>query len=161
MRLLKLSIQVFKISHLGDVIDNQLKGSDNVAMIVKKANVKLYFFRNLKVLKVSKSVITMFYKSIVQSDLSFCIANWFGMCSASDNTKITRIIKCAKRMGCDISDIKCIYKKSLLSKMIKIRNPLNDKFVLLPSGKRMRSIPSKTNRYRDSFVLSAIRHYVK
>lgn len=151
--------------YLGNVIDNQLKGSDNVAMIVKKANVKLYFLRKLKALKVSKSILTMFYKSIVQSNLSFCIANWFEMCSASDNKKITRIIKCAKRMGCDISDIQCIYKKALLCKMLKIRknmdHPLTNKFVLLPSGKRMRSIPSKTNRYRDSFVLSAIRHYVK
>ena len=125
----------------------------------------MYFLRKLKSLRVSKSILSMFYRCVVESNLSFCISNWFNLCSASDKKKIFRIIHCAKRLGCDVTDINIIYKKALTTKCAKIikntTHPLNNKFVMLPSQHRLRSIPSSSNRFRNSFVLSAIRSYVK
>ena len=155
---------VTNYTYLGSDVDNKLKGCDNVNKIYKKANKRLYFLRKLKNVNVDKSILTMFYKCIIQSVLTFCIACWYGSTSVSNKNKLNKIIKCARRLGCtNIEGLDVLYKNAVLMKMDKIvkdvEHPLNEHFKLLPSGSRMMSIYSRTNRLRDSFILSAIRLY--
>ena len=154
---------VSEYKYLGNIIDNHLSGTSNVNTVIKKTNKKLYFVRKLKSMKVNNTVLTMFYKSIVQSNLTFCLANWFNLCNVSEKKRLGRIIKHARKLGCDITDLDELYEVSLNCKMKKIiknaNHPLHCRFNLLPSRKRMRSIPSNTNRFKNSFVLSAIRNY--
>ena len=156
---------VSEYKYLGNIIDHQLTGCANVNSLIKKANKKLYFVRKLKSLKVSNTVLSMFYKSIVQSNFTFCVANWFNLCSSSDKKKLGRIVRCAKKLGCSVTGLDDLYKICVFSKLKKImknvNHPLHSRFHMLPSGRRLRSIPSNTNRLRDSFVLSAIRAYHK
>ena len=93
--------------------------------------------------------------------LTFCIVNWYTNVTEGDKKKLNKIVKSAKRIGCDVVDLEVLFKEAASVKMKKIvkddLHPLNQHFNLLPSGIRMRSIYSRTNRLRDSFVLSAIR----
>ena len=154
---------VSKYKYLGNIIDDQLNGNENVNVIVKKANTRMYFLRKLKSLKVNKTVLTLFYNCMVQSTLTFCMSSWFNLCNSSDKKKIARVIKSAKKLGCNTTHLDCLYSVLLKSKLEKImknnNHPLNHRFRLLPSEKRLRSIPSNTNRLRNSFVLSAIRKF--
>lgn len=155
---------VSRYTYLGSVIDDKLKGSENVSKVYKKANQRLYFLRKLKNVHVDNLILTLFYKSIIESVLSFCLSCWYGYISVSDKKKLNKIVKCAKRLGCiDITDLNVLYKNTMLCKMSKImknvNHPLNMYFKMLPSEKRMSSIYSRTCRYGNTFVLSAIRHY--
>ena len=156
---------VSNYKYLGNIIDNQLTGIDNVKMLIKKANKKLYFLRKLKTLKVSNTVLSMFYRCMIQSTITFCLPSWYNLCNASDKKKLGRIVKCAVKLGCDVQELDSLYhiqRNVKLEKIMKnVNHPLNYKFNLLPSRKRLRSIPSNTNRLRNSFVLSAIRSYCK
>ena len=149
--------------YLGNVIDNKLKRGENVSKIVKKANKRLYFLRKLKSLHVDKTILTIFYRSIVQSVLTFCIIDWYACITSADKKKLNRIVRNAKKLGCEVQDLESLYKKTACVKVKKImKDPdhmLHSCFNMLPSGSRMRSIYSRTNRFRNSFVLTAIRLY--
>ena len=93
---------VSNYKYLGNIIDNQLTGIDNVKMLIKKANKKLYFLRKLKTLKVSNTVLSMFYRCMIQSTITFCLPSWYNLCNASDKKKLGRIVKCAVKLGCDV-----------------------------------------------------------
>ena len=54
---------------------------------------------------VYKAILIMFYRRIIQSVLTFCIACWYGNISAPDK-KMNKIIICAKWLGCiDVDDL--------------------------------------------------------
>ena len=57
---------------------------DHVKMTKAKINKRMDFLRKLKRLYVGKTLITLFYKPIVQSALSFCITAWGGSCGVKD-----------------------------------------------------------------------------
>ncbi len=59
---------------------------------------------------VNKRILSLFYKSTVESIISFCIINWFGSCTNIDKRKLKRIVKCAKRLGCDAVELEGLYR---------------------------------------------------
>ena len=103
----------------------------------------------------------MFYKAVVESVITFSICCWYGLCSNSDRSKIVKIIKAAHRIGCTTISLNTLYTKAVLKKILIImsndHHPLFSYFNFLPSGIRLRSIPSRTKRLNSSFVLNAIR----
>ena len=88
---------VEEYKYLGNIIDHKLKGNLNVSQIYKKCNQRLYFLRMLKNVKVDNTILTLFYSSIIQSVLTFCISSWFGNCLDRDKRKLGKIVKCAKK----------------------------------------------------------------
>ena len=152
---------VSNYTYLGNVINDKLKVNDNVIKIQKKVNQRLYFLRKLKSFHVDNTILTLFYKSIVQSVLCYCIINWYNLLTSDDLRKLNKVVKTAKRLGCNVQELEDLYKIAMLSKVFKIRNnechPLYQYFRLLPSGKRISSIHARTSRYNKCFTLSAIR----
>jgi hypothetical protein len=149
-------------TYLGSIIDDKLKGGDHVQKLYAKANKRMFFLRKLKNVNVDRTILSMFYKCIIQSVLTFCITCWYGSIKDGDRKKLGKIIKCAKRLGCcGIEDLDSLYKSAVATKLTKITenidHPLHEHFRILPSGNRLMSIYARTNRLRDSFVLSAIR----
>ena len=80
----------------------------------------MYFVRKLKKIGVNKSILSMFYKSTVESLICFCIVCWFGNCSDKDKKKVKKVIKTAKRLGCDTILLDQLYKAAVLNKCGKI-----------------------------------------
>ena len=64
--------QVYTYKYLGVTIDEKLHWSDHINNNKSKANKQLYFVRKLGQFKVDRTLITLFYKSVIVSVLSFC-----------------------------------------------------------------------------------------
>ena len=70
--------------YLGVIIDNQLKWTENTTALKKKAAQRLYFLRKLRSFSVEKKIQELFYNSVVQSAISYCLACTFGNLSAEN-----------------------------------------------------------------------------
>ena len=62
--------------------DHKLNGYENIEKVYKKTNQRMYFMRKFKKCYIDKSIMSMFYKSVVESVLNFGLLNWYG-CSSS------------------------------------------------------------------------------
>ena len=138
-----------------------------MSRIYNKCNQRLYFLRTHQKnvnRPVDFTILRLFYKSIIQSVLSFCITFWHGNATATDINKLDKIIKCAERLGCNtVRELHMLYSQAVYAEMNKIisneRHPLNKFFCLLPSGSRMNVMYSRTNRLKKSFIPKAIKMY--
>ena len=143
------------------MVDSKLKGNDHVSKVAKKANQRFYFVRKLKKVGVGKKVLSLFYKSIVESILCYCMSSWYGNVSKNDRKKLKRVINSARRMGCDVTSLDKLYKMSVNAKAAKIMksasHPLKKFFKELRSGRRLNVVKYNTERMRSSFVPCAIR----
>ena len=157
---------VKEYKYLGFIVDDKLNGNAHVNRIYKKANQRLFFLRKLKSLAVDKTILNLFYNSVVQSVISYCIVCWFGNLFQKDKKTINRIVKCANRLGCEVVSYNDVYEKAMVQ---KVENILNDKDhslfqfykFLLSSPNRLSSIFCRTERFRKSFVPTSIRKFNK
>ncbi len=95
-------------------------------------------------------------------DSSQCISVWYGSALNQDCKALQRVVRLAERISWSalpsLQDIYLKRCKSRAAKIIKDSNhPSNRLFILLPSGKRFRSMIAKTERLRRSFFPQAIR----
>ncbi len=96
------------------------------------------------------------------SDATQCISVWYGNSSNQDCKALQRVVRIAERIsGSTLSSLQDIYLKRCKSRAAKIikdsNHPGNRLFIFLPSGKRFRSMMTKTERLRRSFLPQAIR----
>ena len=108
-----------------------------------------------------QKLLVNFYRSTIETLLSYCITVWYSSCTEADRKGFQRVIKTAQRIiGCPLPSLSDIYNSRCLS---RARNILKDSthpgfhlFDLLPSGRRYRCIKTRTNRFKDSFFPRAI-----
>ena len=67
---------VSKYKYLGTIFDDKLKW-DNTEEIVKKGQQRLYLLRKLNYFSVDQKILTLFYKSVIESVPSFSFICWF------------------------------------------------------------------------------------
>ena len=153
---------VSEYKYLGTVIDNRFKFDTNVNVVYKKAQKRVYFVRQLYKMKIDRSILNLFYMSIVQSVLTFAISCWYGSCNGESKSKITKIVNNCKRLG--VSNTKPLlelYKLAVMQRCKVIRNdcshPLHKAYQILPSKRRLRATKCRTARYSCSFIPSSIR----
>ena len=107
----------------------------------------------------------MFYKSILQSVLSFGLICVFGNMHVKDQKRLQRMIKMASKIiGLDQVSAAQLYNELILKKTDQILNdpthPLHHKFMRSNrSTGRILQQRIKTERYNKSFVPTAIRLY--
>ena len=89
--------RVNEYKYLGTVIDDKLNWNENSKVLYGKANQRLFFLRKLRKFNVDRNILTLFYRSVVQSILTFCIICNFGSLSQSNKGKFERIRKMAQR----------------------------------------------------------------
>ena len=76
--------QVSTYKYLVVTIYEKLHWSGHINKINSKANKQFYFVRKLGQFKVDRTFTTLFYKSVIESILSFCIICWGGNSSKGD-----------------------------------------------------------------------------
>ena len=59
--------------YLGTIVDGKLDGDENINNVYKRANQRMYFVRKLRKCHVDKTIMSMFYKSVIESVLTFFI----------------------------------------------------------------------------------------
>ena len=153
--------QVTDFKYLGTIIDNKLTFQTNAESIYKKARQRLYLLRQLRSFNASKHTLTMVYRSLTESVLTFNIVSWYGNLSVRDRNKLTQVVKQAgKIIGDKQLQLQDIYNRSITKKAIQIYNdsthPLRPSFELLPSGRRLRTKLAKKKGYKTSFVPTAV-----
>ena len=150
-------------SILGVYITEDLSWDTNTAALVKKANQRLYFLRRLKKARASTTTMCSFYRGTIESILTSCVTVWHGSCTASCRRSLQRIIRQAEKIiGVPLPSLQTIYDSRLTRKAVRVMydttHPAHSFFSLLPSGRRLRSLPARTVRLKNSFVHQAVRN---
>lgn len=147
---------------LGTYISNNLKWHINADHVIKKGQQRLYFLRQLKKFRVHKHLLVRFYQSIIESIITSSITVWYGNTDSHSLHRIQRIVSKASRIiNSPLPSIHSIYLQRTSKRAKKIisdhSHPANHLFQSLPSGRRLRSLATKTTRFKNSFFPSAIR----
>ena len=147
---------------LGTTISSNLKWESNARLAAKKANQRLFFLRQLKKFKVNKRILTLFYRATIESVLSFSISVWYGNATLEEKKLLDSVVRAAERIiGCELPSMSSIYHSRVSRRASKIMkdslHPAHFLFETMPSGRRLRSIRSNTNRFGNSFFPSAIK----
>ena len=103
------TVDVVKYKYLGTIVDDKLDGDKNINNVYKKANQHMYFVRKLRKCHVDKSIMSMFYKSVVESALTFCMLCWYGGISHQARKKVERIVTSAVKLACDAQSLEDLY----------------------------------------------------
>ncbi|KAK0138741.1 hypothetical protein N1851_024706 [Merluccius polli] len=138
-----------------------LSWTTNCSNLIKKAHQRLFFLRILRKNHLSSNILVNFYRCTIESILTNCITVWYGNCSVSDRKAIQRVVKTAQCIaGASLPAIEDIYKKRCLKRATNITrdsyHPAHGLFALLPTGRRYRSLRTRTTRFRNSFFPTAL-----
>ncbi len=154
--------RVSSFKYLGVNISEDLTWTAHIQTQVKKARQRLYHLRQMRKFRVSPAILKTFYSGSIESVLTQCISVWYGNSLNQDCKALQRVVRLAERIsGSALPSLQDIYLKRCKSRAAKIikdsNHPGNHLFILLPSGKRFRSMMAKTERLRRSFFPQAIR----
>ncbi|KAK1806958.1 hypothetical protein P4O66_005440 [Electrophorus voltai] len=142
------SVEIVKF--LGVHIAENLTWTLNTSSITKRAQQHLYFLRKLREAHLPSPILTTFYRGTVESIPSSCIITWFGNCTVFNCKTLQRIVRTAEKIiGVSLPSIMNIYITRCIRKATNIvkdpTHPSHELFTLLPSGRRYRSIQSRTS----------------
>ena len=87
--------------YLGTIIYDELSWSLNTHNINSKCQHRLYFLRLLNSFGVDKTILKLFYSSIIQSVFSFNIIIWWSTMGTCNQSILNRIMKKASKVICD------------------------------------------------------------
>ena len=153
---------VTSYKYLGITLENSLKWTENTLAVQKKASQRLYFLRKLKKFRVDKTILQLFYKSVIQSTLTYGLTCTIGNITEKDKKKLNKIIKSAGRViGEQPQKIEELGADAVITKALSVlddpTHPLRAHFIRAQSGVRYLSIKTKTSRLKDSFLPMSIR----
>ena len=148
--------------YLGTLIDNKLSFNENTTNMVKRCNQRLYCLHRLRSFDVSRKTLQMFYNAFILSILSSSFLCWFSNLSVKNRTKLNSIVnKCSKIVGVKQASLNDVYERRVKKRakgiMRNDSHPLAVHYELLPSGRRLRSLPVKKTRATNSFVPMSIK----
>ncbi len=138
-------VRVSSFKYLGVNISEDLTWTAHIQTQVKKARQRLYHLRQLRKFRVSPAILKTFYSGAIESVLTQCISVWYGKSSNQDCKALQRVVHLAELIsGSALPSLQDIYLKRCKSRAAKIikntNHPGNSLFILLPSGKRFRSM---------------------
>uniref|UniRef100_A0A669EVJ8 Reverse transcriptase domain-containing protein n=1 Tax=Oreochromis niloticus TaxID=8128 RepID=A0A669EVJ8_ORENI len=153
--------RVHTFRFLGVLISADISWTENISAVIKKAQQRLHFLRVLRKYKLNSNLLLTFYRSSIESLLTYCITVWCGSCTKADRVRLQSVVKTAQKIiGCPLPSLMDIYSSRCLSRAANIikdsSHPGFNMFSLLPSGKRYRCINTKTHRLKNSFFPKAI-----
>ncbi|TWW61204.1 hypothetical protein D4764_05G0012940 [Takifugu flavidus] len=165
---------------LGTTITRDLKWEPNISSLIKKAQQRMFFLRKLRKLKLPPRMLAQFYTAIIESILTPSILPssilpssiltssilpssilTSSILTPSILTSPPHLLHHRVVIGCRLPSIQdlCISRTRRCAGRITAdpSHPGHGLFSPLPSGRRLRSIRTKTSRYTNSFFPSAIR----
>merc|ERR1712035_214296 len=138
-------------------------GKSTLNTSTKKGQSRLYFLRKLRYFNVCSKMLHIFYKSVVESAISFAAICWGSGIRTRDLNRINKLIKKAGSvLGVALEPLELIIQRRMLQKLIKIMedssHPLHNTVKKQKSvfSERLVQVRCKTERYRRSFLPSAI-----
>ncbi len=138
-------------------ISQDLKWDNHIDSIAKKkTQQRLYFLRQLRKFNLPQELLKQFYSAIIESVLCSSIIVWFGSATKTDIRRLQRTVSTAERIiGAPLPSLQELYTSRVRKRAKKVTldpsHPAHSLFVLLPSGRRCRSLSTKTARHKNSF----------
>ena len=149
--------------YLGITIDNKLDWDLHASNVHSKMSQRLFCLRKLNYFHIDKTLLFLFYSSVIESLLMFCFCGWGGNCKVVNmNSFYSLMKKCYKVCGAEVYQPDFLLEKTTVHKIKRIikdsTHPLFAKitFSTRKSG-RFVSIKTRTERHRKSFLPRAIR----
>ncbi len=90
------TVESFRL--LGTTISKDLKWDTHIDSIVKKAQQRLYFLRQLRKYNLPQELLKRFYSAIIESVLCTSITVWFSSATKSDIGRLHRVVQLAKSL---------------------------------------------------------------
>ena len=152
-------VESFKF--LGTTISSSLKWETNTNTIIGKCHQRMYFLRQLRKFRMSAEIMTQFYRAVIESILTFSLTVWYSSTTQEERDRLEGVVRTASRIiGDDLPSVESIFHKRARRKALKIQSdpshPACYLFERLPSGRRLRSIKTRTRRFASSFFPSAV-----
>ncbi len=88
----------FSVKSSGTPISQELKWDNHIDSIVKKAQHRLYFLRQLRKFNLPQELLIQFYSAIIESVLCTSITAWFSSATKSDLRRLRRVVRTAERI---------------------------------------------------------------
>ena len=153
--------RVSSFKFLGVNISENLSWSLNATCLVKKAQKRLFFLRKLKRNGLPQNLLINFYRSTIESILTYGCTAWYSSCTDAERKDLQRVVKTAQWIiGSPLPHLSDIYSSRLHKRALKIsRDPSHPGHHLsesLPSG-RLKVIKARTNRLSNSFFPKAVK----
>ncbi len=141
---------------LGTIISQDLKWDNHDDSIVKKAQQRLYFPRQLRKFNLPQELLKQFYSAIIESVLCSSITVWFGSATKTDIKRLQRTVRTAERIiGAPLPSLQERYTSRVRKRAKKVTldpsHPAHSLFELLPSGRRYSATSTKTARQKNIF----------
>ncbi len=151
--------RVSSFKFLGVHITEDLTWSAHTDAVLKKAHQRLFFLKRLRKFGTSPRILRFFYTCTLESILTGCITAWFGNSTAGNRRALQSVVRTACHIfGGELPSLQDILTRRCTRKARRIikdsSHPSHRLLSLLPSGRRLRSIRSRTSRLRDSFFPS-------
>ncbi len=143
--------QVSSFKFLGVTITEDLTWSAHTDAVLKKAQQRLFFLRRLRKFGMSPHILHSLYTCTVESILT-----------EQHQQQSQRVVQTARHtVGGELPSLQDIYTRRCMRKAQRIisdsSHPSHGLFSLLPSGRRLHSIRTRTSRLRDSLFPQTIR----
>ncbi len=152
------AIETFRF--LGTTISQGLKWDNHIEAIVKKAQQRLYFLRQLRKFNLPQELLKQFYAAIIESVLCISITVWFNSATKSDLRRLRRVVRTERVIGTTLPTLQELYSSRVSKRAGKITldpsHTAHSLFELLPSGRRYRALSTRMARHRNSFFRQAI-----
>ena len=84
-------VQSFKF--LGVHISADLSWTENTTALVKKAQQRLHFLRVLWKEHLDTQLLVTFYRSSIESVLTYAVTVWYSSCTEADRKRLQRVVK--------------------------------------------------------------------
>ncbi|KAL0147490.1 hypothetical protein M9458_057205, partial [Cirrhinus mrigala] len=122
---------------LGNTISQDLKWDIHIDAIVKKAQQRLFFLRQLRKFNLPQELLKQFYTAIIESVLCTSITVWFSSATKSDLRRLHRTVRTAEQIiGTTLLTLQELYLSRVSKKAGKITldpsHPAHSLFELLP-----------------------------
>ncbi len=134
---------------------------ENTNLLVSKAQKRLYLLRKLKSFDVDKSILIMFYRSFIETVLTFAMICWFHGINVKSRSQMQSIVNLESKITGSVQlGVSALCEKNVLRMSLTILGDtshiLYSEFELLPSGRRY-SVPKwRTVRASRSLVSNAV-----
>ncbi|KAL8591097.1 hypothetical protein ACOMHN_058750 [Nucella lapillus] len=155
---------VDQYKYLGSIIDSMLSWSANAQALLKKGNQRLFFMRRLNPFGVGPRLLELFYRATVESVLTFNSLCFFSSLKEHDKGKLAKITMTARKLiGRPVPDLETLFEAKAISRLKAIQqdpsHPLCDTVLAQVSARsgRLVSFRARTDRFRDSFLPTAVR----
>ncbi len=155
------SVKLLKFADDNTLICLIQDGDELADSIVKKAQQRLYFLRQLRKFNLPQELLKQFYSVIIESALCTSITIWFSSATKSDLRRLRRVVRTAERIiSTTLPTLQELYLSRVSKRAGKITldpsHPAHSLFELLLSGQRYRALSTRTTRHRNNFFPQAI-----